>query len=76
MGYGFVDKHRHTSMGCRIQVGGLMLLHVCIHLPYEYAMLGSLQISLYSHFSRISDLVFTCYLILEFLLAAIEMQSS
>ena len=45
-------------------------------LPYEYAMLGSLQISLYSHVSHIPDLVFTCSLIPEFLLAAIEMQSS
>ena len=43
---------------------------------YEYAVLGSLQISLHSHFSCISDLVFTCGLIPEFLLAAIQIQSS
>ena len=51
---------------------GLILLHVA----YEYAMLGSLQIPLYSNLSCVSDSVFTCSLIPDFLLAAIEMQSS
>ena len=55
---------------CSIQVGGLILV------PYEYAILGSLHISLYSHLSSISDFVFTCGFIPEILLAAVEMQSS
>ena len=67
MGYGFVDKHTHMSMGRFIQVGGLILLHVIV--LYEYAMLGSLQTSLYSHLSCISNLVFTCGLVLKFILA-------
>ena len=36
----------------------------------------SLQISIHSHLSCASDLVFTCGLIREFSLAAIDMQSS
>ena len=55
VGYGFVDKHRYISMNCLHVVpfkwGGLIIL-----LPYEYAMLGSLQILLYSYLFQISDL--------------------
>ena len=46
-----------------------------ILLSHEYAMSGLLHISLYSHLPQISDFVFTCGPIAEFLLAAIEMQS-
>ena len=51
-----------------IQVGGII--------SYEYEMLGTFYISLYSHLSRISDFVPTCGFILEILLAAFEMQIS
>ena len=57
---------------CTIQVGGLILV------SREYAMLGSLYISLYSHLfpgvSHISDFVSTCGIIPEILLVAFEMQ--
>ena len=55
---------------CTIQVGELILV------PHEYAMLGSLQILLYSHLSHLSDFVYTCNVIPEIVLAAFEMQSS
>ena len=47
------------------------LVFTCsIYVPYEYAMLGSLKISLYSHLLNISDFVFICGFIKEILLAA------
>ena len=49
------------------QLGGLILV------PYEFAMLGSLYISLYSHLQCISDFVSTCGFIPEIVLATFEM---